>query len=129
LDGRGFLRFDLRKVAGDYSSGEVDAHVGHCFLRDLFGHQRPRDIATYKVWHMSCTRADYEREGKLMPIAARMLRMLKCTPGVVSFEAIRYVLWHKRGQPQQLDHYVSHIRRVTGHVIVKYAGVGYALRA
>jgi hypothetical protein len=77
------------------------------------------------------TRAEYEAAGKLMPVAGRMLTMLETTPGVVTFEAIRYMLWrcHGRKQPQQLDHYVSHIRRVTGHAIVRYKGVGYELRA
>jgi hypothetical protein len=64
-----------------------------------------------------------------MPVAQRILTMLEHTPGPVTYQAIDYMIWLRHGliPPIEVRKYISHIRRATGHVIIAYPRVGYAL--
>lgn len=76
-----------------------------------------------KSWNFS----DYEREGRLLPKANLILKLLQATPGVVTYDAIKYLVWHncKPPTPRLLDQYISHIRRGKKLLIRHHNGTGY----
>lgn len=71
----------------------------------------------------------YERCGELIPVAWKIFRMLANTPGVVTDQALEYVIWHKCEPPafDTVRTYINHLRRVMGVKIRRHPGVGYEI--